>query len=116
MTVVYNHLSWFVFIFCSFLGFLFSSVFVTFQKTSFFVSFPVFSSPLFSLDFSFYFDSFSLWFSSVVCLISSVIMVYSFFYISPYYKSIYFLWMTFLFIVSMLFVVNISNLFYVILG
>ena len=116
MTVVYNHLSWFVFMFCSFLGFLFSSLYVTFQKTSFFISFPIFSNPLFSLDFRFYFDYISLWFSSVVCLISSVIIVYSFFYMSPYRKSIYFLWITFLFIISMLFVVNISNLFYVMLG
>lgn len=43
-------------------------------------------------------------------------MVYSFFYIAPYFKSVYFLWATFLFVVSIVLVVNMSSLFYVILG
>lgn len=51
-----------------------------------------------------------------VLLISSVISIYSFFYISPYYKSSVFLWLTFLFISSMLLVITVSNLFYSMLG
>lgn len=58
----------------------------------------------------------SSWFSSVVLLISCIIIIYSHFYISPYSKSIYFLWLTNLFIASMLFVINFSNLFFIILG
>lgn len=52
----------------------------------------------------------------VVLLIRSVIMVYSLNYMTPYSKSGYFLWITFLFILSMLLVVSTSNLFFLMLG
>ena len=63
-----------------------------------------------------FFDSFSSWFLFVVLLISSVIMIYSYFYIAPYYKSTYFLSLTVLFVLSMCLVISVSNLFFVILG
>ena len=51
-----------------------------------------------------------------VLIISTVIMVYSYNYIAPYSKSTYFLWLTVLFVLSMLFVISMSNLFFVMLG
>ena len=70
----------------------------------------------FNFSLSFFFDSFSSWFLFVVLLISSVIMIYSYFYMSPYYKSTYFLSLTVLFVLSMCLVISVSNLFFVILG
>lgn len=116
MNTVYNHLSWFYFVFSFFILRLLSSLYVTFIKTSFFFTFPIFRLWFFSLDFSIFLDFYSLWFCSIILLISSVIIIYSFFYINPYFKSIYFLWTTFMFVVSMLFVVTMSNLFYIMLG
>lgn len=58
----------------------------------------------------------SLGFMSVILFISRVIMLYSFNYISPYAKPYYFLWLTMLFVVSILLVVAVPHLFYVILG
>ena len=43
-------------------------------------------------------------------------MIYSYFYMSPYYKSTYFLSLTVLFVLSMCLVISVSNLFFVILG
>ena len=43
-------------------------------------------------------------------------MVYSYYYMAPYSKSVYFLVLTRLFVVSMLLVVCVSSLFFVILG
>ena len=114
--VFYTHLSWFVVLFSLFiLSFLFSII-VTISKTSFILSFDIFSSWFFDFDFMLLLDWMSLWFITTVLLISSVISVYSFFYMSPYYKSSIFLWTTFLFILSILFVITMSNLFYSILG
>lgn len=58
----------------------------------------------------------SVWFRAIILLISSVIIVYSYNYIIPYRKSVYFLVLTNLFIFSMLMVVNMSNLFFLMLG
>lgn len=116
MNTIYNHLSWFYFVFRLFLSSLLLSVYSSFLKISFHVSFPIFRLWFFNLDFGLFLDFYSLWFSTAILLISSVIIVYSFFYMVPYFKSSYFLWTTFMFIVSMLFVVVISNLFYIMLG
>lgn len=116
MNTVYNHISWFCFLLVLFFRSLFLSLFVTLSKISLFISFPVYSLWFFSLDFSIFLDFYSLWFCTSIIFISTVIIVYSFFYIVPYFKSIYFLWTTVIFVVSMLFVVIISNLFYIMLG
>ena len=68
------------------------------------------------LSLSFFLDSFSCWFMTAVLLISSVVIVYSYFYMSPYHKSSYFLYLTLLFILSMLLVITMSNLILVMLG
>jgi len=49
-------------------------------------------------------------------LISSIIIVYSFFYMSPYSKANYFLVLTLFFIISIALVICFSSLFFVILG
>lgn len=116
MTTFYNHLYMFYMVFSMFVISFVLSVYSTFIKISFFLSFDVFSVFRFHLPFRLYLDYMALWFITVILLISSVIMVYSYFYMSPYLKSVYFLWTTFLFIVSILFVVTMSRLFYVILG
>ena len=96
--------------------FLLLSFFVTMSKTIVILSFDVFSSWFFSFDLRFMFDWMSRWFVTLVLVISSVISIYSFFYMSPYYKSSIFLWTTFLFISSMLLVICMSSLFYSMLG
>lgn len=45
-----------------------------------------------------------------------LIVIYSFFYMSPYRKVNYFLWLLFLFVVSMLIVVSFRSLFFLMLG
>ncbi len=75
--------------------------------------FSVWSLPI---HVSFLFDWMSLSFIRVVLIISSIIMVYSYNYIAPYRKSTYFLWLTVLFVISMLLVIRISNLFFAMLG
>ena len=58
----------------------------------------------------------SSWFCTVVLFISIVIFFYSYFYMSPYSKSPYFIWLTFLFVASIVLVISMSNLFFVMLG
>jgi len=54
-------------------------------------SFNLFDFSLVDLSVSFLFDFMSSWFFSIVLLISTIIMVYSYNYMSPYSKSGYFL-------------------------
>lgn len=68
------------------------------------------------MEVRFLFDWISLSFIRVVLLISTIIIVYSFNYMAPYSKSIYFLWLTVMFVVSMLLVIRMSNLFFTMLG
>ena len=70
----------------------------------------------FSMEVVLFLDSFSSWFLFIVILISSVIIVYSYFYISPYSKPVYFLVLTVLFVASMCLVVSMSRLFFLMLG
>ena len=114
--MLYTHACWFVVLFSFFLTSLLISFLVTLSGTSYFLSADVFSSWFFTFELSFTFDWMSLWFMTTVLLISSVISIYSFFYMSPYYKSSIFLWLTFLFISSMLLVITTTNLFYSMLG
>nr|QHR79579.1 NADH dehydrogenase subunit 5 [Brachionus rubens] len=116
MTSFYHHLLWFVFLFSLFIVSLLMSVYVSYLNESFYIAFNLFSFWNNDMTVSFYLDYMSMWFSTVILMISSVIMIYSFFYMAPYSKTVYFLWITNLFILSMLLVVNLSNLFFLMLG
>ena len=116
MTSFYYHLTWFVPLFCLFIISFISSLYVRYMDQSIFLSWNVFSLWNNDMSVSFIFDYISLWFSTIILLIRSVIIVYAYFYIAPYRKSVYFLLLTNLFILSMLVVVNITNLFFLILG
>nr|AQM37716.1 NADH dehydrogenase subunit 5 [Brachionus calyciflorus] len=116
MTSFYNHLMWFTFLFTSFCFSLLMSFYISYMNQALYVSINMFSLWNNEMSVSFYLDYMSSWFSTIILLISSVIMVYSYFYMAPYSKSVYFLWLTNLFIFSMLMVVNMSNLFFLMLG
>lgn len=110
------HYSWFILFRLSRLLFLILSVYITLHSVSIVISFDLFSSWFIKLSVSFSFDLFSSWFRFVVTLIRAIIIVYSFFYISPYSKVNYFIWLTSFFVLSMLMVININNFLFIILG
>lgn len=116
MTSFYNHLVWFTILFTSFCFSLLLSVYITYMNQVIYISLRMFSFWNNDMSVRFYLDYISSWFRTIILLISSVIIVYSYFYMAPYRKSVYFLWLTNLFIFSMLIVVNIRNLFFLILG
>ena len=116
MSSFFVHYSWFLVFSLSRLMFLVLAIFLTLHSIRIIISFDLFSSWFIKLSVSFSFDLFSSWFRFVVTLISSVIIIYSFFYISPYSKVNYFIWLTSFFVLSMLIVININNFLFVILG
>lgn len=116
MTIIYVHVSMFLIIFIAFLFFFLQSIVLAYSSLSYLLSIDIYSRWFFSLDLSFYIDSTSSLFISIILLISSIIIVYSYNYIMPYSIPYYFLWVTILFVLSMLLVVSISSLFYLILG
>lgn len=116
MTSFYYHLAWFTPLFCLFVISLILSFYVRYIDQSIYLSLNLFSLWNNDIRVSFIFDYISLWFSTIILLIRSVIIIYAYFYIAPYSKSVYFLLLTNLFILSMLVVVNITNLFFIMLG
>ena len=116
MTVFSVHLLWFLLILSfalltiSFLIYLISSGYI------FVLSFSLFSSSTYPLYVSFFLDFFSLRFIRIVLVISSIIIIYSYNYMSPYRKPYYFLWLTVLFVASIVLVIVIPNLFFAMLG
>jgi len=66
--------------------------------------------------FTLFFDLLSLSFSFVILLIRAVVMIYAYNYMAHYSKPTYFIWLTFLFVLSMLFVGFFSNIFFLLLG
>ena len=116
MTSILLHFSWIIIFFLIRLFFFILAVYITLTFSTLNFSFDLFSSWFFKLSVSFSFDLFSSWFSFVVTFIRSIIIIYSFFYISPYSKPTYFIWLTTFFVLSMLIVINISNFFFLILG
>ena len=66
-------------------------VYVLYTNTAYYFAFNLFSTVLLDLKVTFLFDYISLSFIRTVLLISSIIMVYSFNYMSPYSKPSYFL-------------------------
>ncbi len=116
MRVFIVHFSWFI-CFCLFTFFsICTRLLIFYTNSSLFLSFPLFS--ISSLDFkvSFLLDSVSTSFIRTVLLISTIIMVYSYNYMSPYSKPSYFLWLTVLFVSSIVLVITIPNLIFAILG
>lgn len=116
MTSLYFHISWFIFFsILTFLSFIFS-LYLSYLITSYYFSLNLFNFWFIDINVSFYFDIIRRWFTTAVLLITTVIMIYSYFYIRPYSKTNYFLWLTILFVLSILLVINISDIFFVILG
>jgi len=116
MRVFSVHFLWFIlFSLATFYAGL-ATLLVLGTKTSIFLSFNLFSTVVLDLKVSFLLDYISLSFITTVLLISSIIIVYSYNYISPYCKPAYFLWVTVLFVSSMLLVITLPNLFFAMLG
>nr|WOV68821.1 NADH dehydrogenase subunit 5 [Brachionus falcatus] len=116
MTSMYVHFFWFTIFLVLFLLVFLWALTLSYLGQCFYLSFNMFSLWNLDMTVSFYVDFMAVWFSTIILLISSVIMVYSYFYMAPYSKTVYFLWLTNLFILSMLLVVNMSNLFFLMLG
>jgi len=53
---------------------------------------------------------------SAILLISTIVAFYSYNYMAPYSKPLYFISLTTLFVLSMLLVVTMSDLFFLMLG
>lgn len=116
MTSFIVHYCWFLVFLIRSLLFLVISIYIRLTTTSFFVSIDMFSSWFIKIRVSVSIDMFSSWFRFVVTFISAIIMIYSFFYMSPYSKTNYFIWLTVFFVLSMLIVINIRDFFFIILG
>jgi len=110
------HFSWFIFFsLLTILSFI-ASFYVFYSNSSFLLSFYMFRTSTLELKVSFLFDFISLSFMSTVLLISTIIIIYSYNYMIPYSKPSYFLWLTVLFVSSILLVITMPNLFFAILG
>lgn len=116
MLVWYTHLRWFFFLSVVLILSLHLSLYVLYSNEAFFLSFIFIDLASTPFSFSVYLDWISTSFMRVILLISTVVMVYSYNYLAPYSKAPYFLWATVLFIISILLVVTMSNLFFIMLG
>lgn len=116
MTSFLVHYCWFVLFLVVSLFFLVVSLYVRLTSSSFLISIDIFSSWFIKIRVSVSIDIFSSWFSFVVTFIRSIIIIYSFFYMSPYSKTNYFIWLTVFFVLSMLIVINIRDFFFIMLG
>lgn len=110
------HFSWIVLFMLTRFVFLVLSLYISTTFVTFHFSLDIFSSWFIKLSASFSLDIFSSWFRFVVTFIRAIIIVYSFFYIAPYSKPTYFIWLTVFFVLSMLIVINMSNFFFLMLG
>ena len=110
------HFLWFVVFFVITVLSALLSFFVFYANSSLFLSFSLFSTSSIDLKVSFILDFISLSFMTAVLTISTIIIIYSFNYMSPYSKPSYFLWLTVLFVTSILLVITIPNLFFAMLG
>lgn len=97
-----------------------SSYFIIFlirrRDSSFLFSYVIWSNGSFSIDFSIYFDLISVVFISTVILIGSSVLTYCYWYISDevYYNR--FIYMVVIFLIAIIFIIFIPNVFSVILG
>lgn len=110
------HFLWFIVFFLVTTLSILLSFYVFYTNSTLFLSFNLFTTPTMDLKVSFLLDSISLSFMTVVLIISTIIIIYSFNYMAPYSKPSYFLWLTVLFVTSILLVITIPNLFFAILG
>lgn len=85
-------------------------------KGSFILVLNIFPFPLFEFSLLIDVDVYSRLFSSVVLFISLVVFLFSITYFQRFEKRVYFFWITFFFILSILILINFSDLFIVILG
>uniref|UniRef100_A0AB39A6G0 NADH:ubiquinone reductase (H(+)-translocating) n=1 Tax=Asplanchna sp. TaxID=3231738 RepID=A0AB39A6G0_9BILA len=116
MSVFQVHFIWFlVFLLCTLMS-LVLTLYSSLNMVSWLVSFDLFSLWSMDMNISFYLDWMAMTFMTTVMLISTIIMVYSYNYMYPYSKSYYFLWITILFVVSMILVITMSNMVYAMLG
>ena len=116
MRVFNTHFRFFIIWIVSSILFLLASLFISFRDQSFRFRISLFRLWNIDINIRVFLDFYSLWFSTIILIISSLVMVYSYNYMSPYRKAGYFLWLTNLFIISMLIVVLFSDLFFVMLG
>lgn len=116
MRILYVHFCWFFLMLSAFTTSLFAAISLSSSYSSLYVSLPFFSFPEHQFVVSFYLDWMSTWFITIILFISIVISIYSYNYMSPYSKPLYFIVLTSLFVLSMLLVVTISDLFFLILG
>ena len=116
MTTLYVHISWFFSLLFLLLLSVLLSLYISYMGVSLHLSFSLFDVVWTDIKPSFYLDFISSWFFTTIVLISAIVSVYSYFYIAPYRKSVYFMWLTILFVLSMLLVVRMSSLFFVMLG
>jgi formate hydrogenlyase subunit 3/multisubunit Na+/H+ antiporter MnhD subunit len=80
------------------------------------VNLDIFTSPVYSYSLSLTLTPYSIVFSSLVSLITGIVFIYSYRYIGFYSNYKFFLFTTFGFVLSMLVVINFSDLFIVMLG
>ena len=116
MKIFHLHFIWFVTFLCMTIVAIISTLLLSHFSISIHLSINLFSVWSLPMHVSFLFDWISVSFIRVVLIISSIIMIYSYNYIAPYRKSTYFLWLTVLFVLSILLVIRMSNLFFAILG
>nr|QKV49090.1 NADH dehydrogenase subunit 5 [Proales similis] len=116
MSILYVHLSWFFFSCSMLFFFLLISLYLSYSYSVITFSLPLFTSWFNNMEVSFTMDWMSSWFATVIILITMVITVYSYNYMAPYSKPTYFLWFTMLFVMSMILVVLMSDLFFIMLG
>lgn len=90
MLTFYFHLAWFSFLISLFFLSTLVALSIAF-RAPLFISLDLFFVSNSALTLSFYFDFMAISFISVVSLIRSVIMVYSFNYMAPYSKRPYFI-------------------------
>lgn len=116
MRVFIVHFSWFI-CFCLFTFFsICTRLLIFYTNSSLLLSFPLFSISYLDLKVFFLLDAISTSFMRTVLLISTIIIIYSYNYMSPYSKPSYFLWLTVLFVSSILLVITMPNLLFAMLG
>lgn len=116
MSVFHVHVIWFLVFSLLTLLSIAVTLFVSFNNCSLFFSFNIFSTWLLDIKVSFFLDWISSSFMTIVLFISTIIIIYSYNYMAPYSKSSVFLWLTVLFVTSIVLVITIPNLFFVMLG
>jgi len=116
LNIFYLHFIWFVIFGCFRILSILRTFFLTYFSYAIHFSINLFTFWSLQIRVSFLIDWMSMSFIRVVLTISTIIIVYSYNYIAPYSKSIYFLWLTVIFVIRMLFVVSMSNLFFAMLG